>query len=252
MAEEKPDAGNDRAGDAGNAGQPADRTPPGDGPNAGEDSANLAALVKTQQESVAKAKEAAAQAERRVVEVTAENARLKAAQSPAAPTERVDPKQKAFRETAEWARGKDGLGPDPVAASTLYVAERLDIVEQALVEKEHLLDIEDKDLRRKTLEHLNANRSRLGDVKAALAEVRMEGLENVEAENKKLSEALREARAPDGKAPPTHHRDSPASQSKPTVYDSLDEFEDAMKGKSTFERLAMQEQVDKGLVKFKR
>jgi hypothetical protein len=139
-----------------------------------------------------------------------------------------------------------------VAGTVLDIAERQTIMEQALIEREHLLDIEDKDLRRKTMEHLNENRSRLGDVKAALAEVRMGQFEEVEAENRKLTEALREARAPDGKAPPTHHRDVPANQSKPTVYDSLDDFEEAMRGKPTFERLAMQEQVDKGLVKFKR
>jgi hypothetical protein len=217
-----------------------------------EAEANKGKLIKSLQDKVAEGKEAKARAE----QLEAENERLRRALSPAAPGTGVDPRQQRIRETVDWAEGrldKDGKR-DPVAGVVIDLVTDNELLRQRLEEKEALDDIEDKATKRAVKAHI-ASELRSGrqlDVKAALAEVEAASLEETRAENARLQEALRVAQAPAGVTPPTHQRSVPATELKSRSFDSLEDFDAAKAGLSTFDRLKLEEEIDKGTVKVKR
>jgi hypothetical protein len=209
-------------------------------------------LIKSLQDKVAEGKQAKARADA----LEAENERLRRALSPAAPGSSVDPRQHRIRETVAWAEGqknKDG-SKDPVAGVVVDLLTDNEILRQRLEEKEALDEIEDKATKRKVREHI-ASELRQGrqlDVKAAKAEVEAADLEETRAENLRLQEALKTAQAPAGVTPPTHQRSVPATELKSRTFESLEDFDAAKSSLSTFERLKLEEQIDKGTVKVKR
>ena len=234
----------------GDDGKPAG-TPPAGTQNADPDD-NQKKLMQTLQEKAARVNAA----EREAAELKAENERLKRAQTPAGPTPGVDSRQQRLRETFAWAQGqKDAEGrPDPVAGAVIDLATDTELLRQRLLEKEALDDIYDKDLRKQVREHLDTNRrqGREIDVAAAKAEIESREAEELREENRRLTEALRVAQAPAGTAPPTHHQPVPASTLKARQFDTLEDYEQSKRGMSTFERLAMDEKLEKGEVVVKR
>ncbi len=210
-------------------------TPAAEAPRNAEADDNQKKLLQSLQEKAARVNDA----ERRAASAEAEIDRLRrAAQSPAAPAPGVDPRQQRLRETVAWAQGqRDPEGKqDPVAGVVVDLATDLEIERMRRAESEALSEIEDKAMRKKIKEHLEANRHRLGDVDAARAEIEAQSVEEMRAENERLNAALRAAQAPTGSAPPTHHQPVPASTLKARQM-TPDEWEQHLKGKSTFERL---------------
>lgn len=241
------DEPNDAQNAAGAGGDPA--TPPADGAqNAGADE-NQGRLIAGLQEKAARVNEA----ERKARELAEENERLRRAQSPAASAPGVDPRHKRVRDTYDYATGRMG-DPDPVAGVAIDALTEIEMMRQREAERDALDEIEDDATRRKVKAHLADNRKqgRELDVKAARAEVEAAEAEELRAENARLQAALKQAQAPAGAAPPTMHRDVPAATLKARTFGSLDEYQEATKGLSTFERLKLDEAIDRGEVKVSR
>jgi len=222
--------------------QPA--TPPTDEQNAKAEE-NQGRLIASLQEKAARVNAA----EREAAEAKAEVERLRRAQSPAAPSPGVDPRQYRVREALAWAQGQkivDGVqqGPDPVAGLAIDLATDNEMLKQQLAERDALDDIEDKALRREVKKHLNDNRNRLGDVDAALAEVQVRKLSEVQEENVRLAAALRTAQQPTGAAPPTLHREVPAQTLKARTM-TQDEYTEARRGLSSIELANLEGEVGK-------
>ena len=188
-------------------------------------------------------------AEREAAEAKAEVERLRRAQSPAAHSPGVDPRQQQLREAYAWAQGKDGQLPDPVAAVSIDNAIRNEMLQNRLAERDALDEIDDPVLRKAVKKQLDADNQRLGgtaDVKAALAEIRAAKLEEVEAENARLNEALRSAQAPSGTAPPTHSREVSASTLKARTMSEEQNQQELLK-MTPLQRMARAEEVEKGM-----
>jgi hypothetical protein len=229
-------------------------TPDDEAKRNAEAAENQGKLIASLQEKAARvnAAEAEAKAAREELE------RMRQALSPAAPITAADPRADRIAKARQWAEGtaQPGAQPDPVAGLVLDVLDELKMTQQEVANLRAIDKIGDAALADKVQKHFNENRHRLGDVKAARAEVEAELLrkqiEEEKAERERLAEALRIAQAPTGTAPPTHHREVGAPTLKAQTFDTLEDFEEAMKGKPTLERLAMQEAVEKGTIKIKR
>lgn len=207
---------------------------------------NQGKLIAALQEKAARtnAAEAEAKAAREELE------RIKRAQSPAAPANASDPRAERIAKARAWADGtaQPGAERDPVAGLVLDVLDELKMTQQEVANLHALGKISDVDLADKVTKHFNENRHRLGDVKAARAEVEgdimRKQLEEEKAERERLTEALRVAQAPHAGAPPTHHREVAAAElTKPLTFDTLADFEEYQKGLPTLARMKLQEQI---------
>ncbi len=157
-----------------------------------------------------------------------------------------------------WANGQHPDAPGKKDATSLLVIQQgieLAQAEQRAAEREALADIDDRATREAVKKHL-ANERKAGrdiDVQGAQAEVEAANADKYKAEIADLNERLRAAEEqtkPNGTAPPTHHRDTPASTVK-TKPMTAGEYEDAKRGLSTFERLKLEEQVDRGEIRIR-
>lgn len=131
------------------------------------------------------------------------------AQSPAAPdTPRTETDEygAALQATRDFA-----AKGDPVAKLTLQVLERNEQLERGIGDAFTARDIADPAERALAVAHLNKNRHRLGDLPAALAEVRAARLGKELAAAQKELERMRKAPDPDVVgAPKTGGREGPA------------------------------------------
>lgn len=135
------------------------------------------------------------------------------AQSPAAPattgTDADDDEALMEQTRAFAAKG------DPVAKLTLKVLERNAQLERGVVSAFEARDIADPGEREQAIAHFNKNRHRLGDVKAALAEVRQVRLsKELRAAQDELA-TLKKTPDPDVmNAPKTAGREIPSNETK--------------------------------------
>lgn len=203
----------------------------------------------------ATAREKAEQAKAAEARAAAAEARLDAAlraQSPAAPNNDTDLVQR-IRE--------NGSAEDVAAALELMQqreAERDNafIMLQREQGNVRLLDqIKDEDEREETRKEFSENRNLYGTPREAHAAVRARKLavENAEllTKQEELQAALRASQAPNGKAPPTHHRDTPSPTTKVTPM-TRDEVEEAKSGLDSFGRLQLEERIDRGEIRITR
>lgn len=216
-----------------------------------EAEANKGKLIASLQEKAARVNEA----ERRAAAAEAEAERLRKAQTPAAPSPNLDPRQQRLRETFAWAQGqKDAEGrPDPVAGAVIDLATENELMRQQLAEKAELDEIEDPAIRKQVRAHLNENR-KLGreiDVQSAVDAIKAQEAESLRAENERLQAALKAAQAPSGVTPPTHHATVPASTLKARTL-TEDEYEEELKGLPVLERMKKHEEVEQGLIRIRR
>lgn len=213
-----------------------------------ETEANKGKLIASLQEKAARVNAA----EARAAAAEAEAERLRRAQSPAAHSNGTDPRQTRAEKVKAWAEGRgvaDESG-DVVAQDVLDLREELRMTQQEMANMRAIDGIKDDEKRTKVQEHFNANRHRLGDPKAALAEVEAAEAVTLREENERLAKALREAQQPPGVAPPTHHQAVPASTLRARTMSEI-EYKDSRRGLSTFDLLKVEEQLDKGEIKLK-
>jgi hypothetical protein len=177
----------------------------------------------------------------------------RSAQTPAAPSNAGSRDEALWAQAEAWANGTADptKGVDPAAWVAMKALNEARMTQEETAHMMALNRIKDDDLREATEKHFRANRNRLGDVKAALAEVKAEKAGEQEAEIARLNEALRKAQQPAGQTPPTLHREVPASKMTPRTL-TEDEYEEARRGKSSFELLKMEEEVDAGTLKVRR
>jgi len=212
MTDEAKDAGNAPAPDDGNAAQTADGTQEQDGRNAEAD-ANIVKLNKELQEKAGRVNQAEAESKALRVQVEA----LTRAQSPAAPG--ADPRAERLAMVKKFADGSIGEGPDPVAAEVMELREALAMTVQELSNVRELDRIADEGKRDKITQHFNHNRHRLGDVKAARAEIeaeeRAQALDAQQAEIDRLKKALEaQSKRPGADVIQTHAREVTAAEHK--------------------------------------
>ncbi len=137
------------------------------------------------------------------------------AQSPAA--RGADPRAERLRTVAGFANGTIGEGPDPVAAEVLALREELSMALNEVANLRELDRVTDDTKRDKIKDHFNANRHRLGDVKAARAElerddiaVELEAAKEREDKLRKALEATSKRQNPD--VVQTHAREVTAAE----------------------------------------
>src|SRR6185369_11366121 len=142
---------------------------------------------------------------------------LTRSQSPAA--NGSDPRAERLATVKRFAEGTIGEGPDPVAAEVLELREALAMTVAELTNVRELDRVADEDKRSRIAKHFNDNRHRLGDVKAARAEIEAEeraakGAEQ-EAEIERLKKALEaQAKRPGSDVVQTHTREVSAAEHK--------------------------------------
>jgi len=206
--DEKPDAVTNPPTD--DAAKEADGTQD-DGAQNAEADANREKLLQTLQEKASRVNAAEARSKQLEAQVEA----LTRVQSPAAPG--ADPRAERLATVRRFADGSIGEGPDPVAAEVLELREALNLTVQELANVRELDRIKDDDKRTKITKHFNDNRHRLGDVKAARAEIESEELamqvKEQQAENDKLRKALEaSSKRPGSDVVQTHAREVSAAE----------------------------------------
>jgi hypothetical protein len=188
--------------------------------------------------------------------LAAENEALRRAQSPAAPTAGDTSREARLAKIKAFAEGTavPGLDPDPTSAALLETMGELEMTQREIGYRRMFdrLKFENDDERREVEAAFDNNRNLYGTPEVARAAVREKKLEaRLEAEAAKaaqLAEALRVAQAPNGTAPPTHYRSVSALELKAREI-TREELDQATAGMSSFERLAIEEQIDKGEIK---
>lgn len=217
-------------------------TPAADERNAAEDE-NKGKLIASLQEKAARVNAAEAKA----AELQTRLEALERAQSPAARGPGLDPRAERLAEVKKWA----DTGADPAASLILDLVSELDMTQREIANLRAIDKIPDPVKQKKVEDHFRNNRHRLGDVKGALAEVEAEELADKQAEIDRLNAALRQAQQPPGTAPPTHHREVPASAIRAREV-TAEEYEESRKGLSSLDLLKMEEAVDRGEIHVRR
>lgn len=183
MEGEKPDDLTNPAGD--------DADTNGGTPDAGagnaETDANREKLLQTLQEKAARVNAAEAKAQ----ELQARMDAIERAQSPAA--RGGDPRAERLATVRRFADGSIGEGPDPVAAEVLALREDLASALNEVSNLRELDQVSDTAKRQKIAKHFNENRHRLGDVRAARAEIEREELSEQLTKEREQTEKLKRA-----------------------------------------------------------
>lgn len=185
----------------------------------------------------------------RVNALEKENAELKEAmkQSPAASDDDEDSDPK---DPAHWQRVKHFAAQGDVACQALLEEREQRKRDQETRDREtihalQLRDIEDKPLRKRVYDHFQKNRHRLGDTRAALAEVREQELEQ---DNKRLREQIdkRPDQSDRDKPPKTHDRTPPEGKKK--VHMTQKEWDQEQKTLSPLDRMLRQKDYNLGKI----
>lgn len=148
---------------------------------------NREKLLQTLQDKAARVNAAEAEAK-------ALRARLDAIERAQSPAVRgSDPRAERLDTVRRFADGSIGEGPDPVAAEVLALREELSMTVNEIANLRELDRVSDESKRNKIKDHFNANRHRLGDVKAAKAEIEREELQSALEQQRIETEKLRKA-----------------------------------------------------------
>lgn len=239
-------------------------TPPDDARNAAED--DKGKLIAALQEKASRVNDAEANAklaEAKAIALQAQLDALTRSQSPAA--NGSDPRAERQAALQKFANGMmldaEGrpMAADPVAQEVLELREQLGMAVQEIANLREIDRIKDEDEQKEVLAHFNANRNRLGDVKAARAEVREKKLEVQLSRERQEAETLRASlakftRAPDPnvvKAVPTHVREVSAAEHMDVMtraeFDAkvaeYDRAEDQGDGNAAKERMALKRRL---------
>jgi hypothetical protein len=177
--------------------------------NAEEDE-NRGKLIASLQEKASRVNTAEAEAKFYKTQLDA----MTRAQSPAA--RGGDPRAERAKLVRDFAEGRVGDAPDPVAADYLDFKSEVVMTFQEMLNKNELERITDEDKRRRVTETFNNNRTRFGDVDAAKRYVEAEEFAKANAEKDeeiaRLRKVLEAGKRPGPDVVQTHTREVPAAE----------------------------------------